>query len=882
MIREILVMHHSHTDIGFTHPQPVWLELSRRYIDEALDLCEETAGWPEEARLRWTCESTLPVMNWLEHAPSRQVERFRQLAAAGQISVAALPCNLTMLPDLEQLTRGLQPVDWLRREFGLPVKSAIAHDVNGMPWPATQLFLDAGIELLIMGVNVFYGGYPLHRPMAFHWQGADGRSLLSFNGEHYSFFGKIANTHLRKVEEMAPGIASYIQSLPADYPYDFIFLTATHRPYHNDNNPPDPWLAGLVRQWNAEGRQPRIRLVTPETLLERLRQQPAAAIPTHAGDWTDNWAFGLGSAAFETRVGLGVRSRLVSADLARLAARRNTLEDEARLKTAYDALTLWAEHTWGADSSLGFADSDYAREQEAHKMSYVYQARSQANLLMRDQLEALSGLPPAAAGGVPPVGGRLVQAHGMQGVLVFNPAPAARKAFIRLPGGMDPQSYLHSSAMVMRLDEFMELTELSQGGTLIGPLEVPASGWVALPYAALTPAGDPPGVTTGADWMETPSHRLTFDPQSGRILSLVDKLTGWEAIDRASPWDFGGLVHESVDPQKYPLQRPDYGHAAVNPEDWVKMDAGISLWQPDWPALRQTPEALLECRLQTTPQGPALVRRWQCGGVLDLVQRITLLAHRPALRIDTRFHLPEQINAEAFYLTFPFDLPDWQLNFDSAELPVAYDDEQLPGACRGWLSPSHWIDMHNTEHGVTLANPDAPLFQPGGFNWGQFPGKVKRAGPGLLLAWLANNYWNCNFPADQPGPVRISYELTTHAAFDVISATLFGLQAARPVEVHPLLNSTLAPRGQVVTVEGEGVVLLHAGPGDNGTGVRLRLANLTDHPAEAAIRLPGRTILSGNLLDTLHHPLAAIKVDGNCARVTLPARTVQMVWLEAN
>ena len=104
MIREILVMHHSHTDNGFTHPQPVWLELSRRYIDEALDLCEETAGWPEEARLRWTCENTLPVMHWLEHAPANQVERFRQLAAAGQISVAALPCNLTLLPDLEQLT----------------------------------------------------------------------------------------------------------------------------------------------------------------------------------------------------------------------------------------------------------------------------------------------------------------------------------------------------------------------------------------------------------------------------------------------------------------------------------------------------------------------------------------------------------------------------------------------------------------------------------------------------------------------------------------------------------------------------------------------------------------------------------------------------------
>ena len=115
MLEEILVLHHSHTDIGFTHPQPVWWELSRRYIDEALDLCEATAGWPEASRMRWTCENTLPVVHWLERASSRQIDRFRQLAQAGQVSVAGLPCNLLSITDLEQLTVGLQPVRRLRK-----------------------------------------------------------------------------------------------------------------------------------------------------------------------------------------------------------------------------------------------------------------------------------------------------------------------------------------------------------------------------------------------------------------------------------------------------------------------------------------------------------------------------------------------------------------------------------------------------------------------------------------------------------------------------------------------------------------------------------------------------------------------------------------------
>ena len=57
-IKEIMVLHHTHTDIGYTHAQPVYWELSRRFIDEAIDLCEQTADWPDASQMRWTCEVT--------------------------------------------------------------------------------------------------------------------------------------------------------------------------------------------------------------------------------------------------------------------------------------------------------------------------------------------------------------------------------------------------------------------------------------------------------------------------------------------------------------------------------------------------------------------------------------------------------------------------------------------------------------------------------------------------------------------------------------------------------------------------------------------------------------------------------------------------------
>ena len=86
--QEVLILHHSHLDVGFTHPQSMCWELQQDFFDEALDLLDRTEGWPDESRPRWTAEVTAPVVRWLATADSRRLERFRHHLRSGRLAIS--------------------------------------------------------------------------------------------------------------------------------------------------------------------------------------------------------------------------------------------------------------------------------------------------------------------------------------------------------------------------------------------------------------------------------------------------------------------------------------------------------------------------------------------------------------------------------------------------------------------------------------------------------------------------------------------------------------------------------------------------------------------------------------------------------------------------
>lgn len=858
-IKEVLVLHHSHMDVGYTTAQPILLEMQHRYIDQALELCERTEEWEPFNRFRWTCESTLPVLRWLETAQESRIERFKHFLHNGQLSVSGSYMHMTPLSSAEELARTLYPLRRLREQFGIGINTAIHHDVNGQPWSYAQLLLDAGVEFLIMGVNVHFGGVPFMRPNAFHWETPDRRKLLTFNGEHYSLFSQIADVNANDTNIMADGLSNYLRKIDAnpEYPFDFIYLTATNLPLY-DNNPPDRELAALLKKWNEEERGLRISFVTPEQLYARVREH-AAKLPTYAGDWTDYWNFGSASSAKETKLNRRTKQGMKAVELLDAFGRENERSFIEVKKEAWKQIHLYDEHTWGAHNSVSEPDQLSVEIQWMHKAHYAYQANSLTGHLLNVHLEKLAGNP--------------LQSGEPEGLLLLNPSSVAVTHDIRVPSSFKvPGRHLGAD----RMRHVLMNNDVQHQGTSYGTVELPPFSWRKVLIRSLTEAewsadiqvdggkvgkeGEGPWlreVTVQEGAIDTPFHTCRFDPLTGRITSLFDKRQGWEVLDTSSPWTLFQYVQETVDPVYHQNNR-----SALFPRNVERGNNSLTDWVHDWKAKRQSYTRLHACHVERSANSATLILGWDAPGVERLEQRYTFFVYKPDIEMKVSFHKQDITTPEGTYFVIPLNLEAWRSHYDTAGQLVELDAQQLPGVCRDYVTVDGSVSVYDGQHGVTMGCTDAPMVQVGNFNFCKEQQTIDKKEKPQLLAWPMNNYWDTNFRGRQPGYNEFVYTLTTFEAFNPTNVVGTSVRATSAVLATPVVECKEAEGGQFIQIVGEGIQVFDVKPAEEGDGILVRLINVSDHKADARLRLPNRSITSAYRTNALEQYRSEIAITG--------------------
>jgi len=353
--------------------------------------------------------------------------------------------------------------------------------------------------------------------------------------------------------------------------------------------------------------------------------------------------------------------------------------------------------------------------------------------------------------------------------------------------------------------------------------------------------------------------------------------------DEESEWDFFGFVRETVAELNERSRRLGDPREAFFASDWDAIHRDQSGWIPDWNAHRVGPTKLISVQAQLCPEGVRLIRRYEAPGVDDLMQIITLCEHEPTVRLEVQFKKEDVREPEGIYFAFPLNIPGWRAHFNTAGTATEFDAEQIPGCCRDWVTADSYVAMHNQDSCVTLACPDAPLFQLGSFSFAGHRSSVPDRDRALLLAWPMNNYWHTNFRPSQPGYCRIRYELRSTHKFDPAEADRFGASSAAPVEIHPVVNRAGASEHRVVSVQGYGVSLVALKPAERGCGVVALLLNHRPIESEATLTFPGRTVTMCQACDILENPREdkeSVHVEGEVVKVLLAARSIASALID--
>ena len=773
------VLHHSHTDIGYTARQELICRQHADFLRQALNILRAD---DERGRgFRWQCENWWQIDNFLLVATDTDREDLIRFIREGRIGLSASYFNLTDLVDETALREHLAMARAWADNIGAPMKSAMTADVNGYSAGLPDALSEAGVKYFYSAVHTHHGMYPLHEnPAFFRWRGPGGGSVLAFSGEHYhwghvlglcpngvsSFMlnddilrdiesGKILstdaeNTEREEIELAARRITRYLASLEEHgWPLNFVpvFVSGVL----SDNAPPNIRVAERVARLNERlSGQVTLAMTTLDAFFEKL-ENAGADIPEYAGDWTDWWADGVGSTPEAVKL---YREAQRCRNLAALLDPEKRCMDGALWRESGRNLMLYAEHTWGHSASVSDPYSSLVHAMTMKKAGYAINAHNQANTLLDGVLEGL--------------GSRAVYPDRRHLVRVLNPYPFP----VTAPAAA---SLLGWEALGGRLQEARPLAlkdqktgELLPAQTGRGPrgrrvetvlsLAPGESRDLQIVYAKPNQAmpshtvwmcadavSDLEGIPALAlpDFIETDFLLVRTDKDRG-VASIVEKRTGQELIDCGAKHGAFTCLYQ-ITPGSNARRQMGRHRESVNTRQYAARPKRFAV---------------------TDRGGVSVTLRvdYDLEGAEECALDLKIYRHLP--RMDARVRIKKQGRAdpEEVQVALPFQTDgDNETWIDKTGCVIRPGIDQLPGTCQMFWCLQNGVLRRGDTFDVLISCVDAPLVSFGKEKKGPVAlcdGRSAEMNRAEIRSRIMNNYWETNFAADLGGWHEFRYVVT--------------------------------------------------------------------------------------------------------------------------
>lgn len=795
---QVNFVQHTHTDIGYTRPQHEILSEHIRFIDYALDYCDLTDNYPEDAKFRWTCETAWSVSEYLRIRPKEQVERLKKRIKEGRIELTAMYFNFDELPGEQELAYSLYPLK-LFKEQGLEVRSAMQNDVNGIAWSFSEFFPDLGIKYLIMGTHGHKALISFDKPTVFWWESPSGKKTLTFRAEHYNY-GNFLQVEKGNFEMFEKRMLEYLNELDGrNYPHRIISLQ--YSGYFTDNSPPSTAGSDMIKQWNQKYTYPKLRMAVASEFMETIEKEYGNELQTFRAAWPDWWTDGFGSAAREAAIARYAQADMIAnqiaLSLAKLLGSEVPVSVNKEIDEANKALLFYGEHTFGFHGSIWDSFGKETMEQRSHKGAYAWESYRRSRSIGEAALGLLQSFAP--------------RNKDKAGIVVYNPLnythsgttviyadheilPIKKNTLIRDENGKEIKkqiirSYADASYWQLWMDE------------------VPALG---TKYCTIEVLNDVPKVyAENKDIVRTVEnqwYRIILDTETGVVTEWFDKELNKNLISENTKWKMGELIYERDD-VRGALDRFKPGNfTRFSPTD-IKY---LGYKEGDiWDSYKFK---------GTSPAG------------MDKDNfTFELKLYKTCKQVDFTYCLKkkQETEPEAVYVVFPFELNNGKIFFDVPGGNIEAGVNQIPGSTNDWNTVQNFASVRNTSEQIVLCSKEIPLMQFGNINLGRFKAGATPES-NHIFTWPMNNYWVTNFNADQHGEFEWTYNLTSSKDNSLQYATDFawGNRIPLPNRVIPagMSNNQFPIKGSILSITPGGIVLVNMKPieGENAVILQLR------------------------------------------------------------
>jgi len=803
-----------HNDVGYTDLQPHVNELDNRNTDAALDIMAKFPFYKFNFETAWL------VDNYLDCRPPAYRQKFFDWAAKGRATINAFYLNLmTGLCSGEEMYRAMYFTQRLRREHGSNFDFACLTDAPSHSWFLPSLLKDVGVKAFSNGSNQSRAPIlhfsDLNENSPFYWEGLNGERVFMWFARSYTQWKRLTGpdflNRAANFDYLKTSVPQFLtQFLRREYAPDAVMIYGA---YVDNAAIPETGEAELIERWNREFEFPKLVVASDAEYFGYIDKHFGARLPVYRGDAGAYWEDGVASTAVATTLNRRAHDLLPAAEttasFATLFDPRNRYPAED-FRGAWKNVLFYDEHTWGAHNSVSQPDREFVTRQWEIKESYATRANLDArNLLARGF-------------------NRLCQQLDVEGdtVLAFN-----------------WQNWPRTEPLEVEIDQTRRLVDLQTGKAVPLDVVVQKDGWRRVRFLAeqvppmgyrgyairgLDPAPAPGNEKAAGNTIESPFYRLTVDPMTGGIKSLVDKIENKELVDARAPVGLNEYVYVTGGEGSLILN-----HTFGTPP------ANLALHRPAGAEIIENLK---------TPLGQRIVVLARSTNTPSIRSEYILYDKVKRVDIQNVVQKDETRAKEAVYFAYPFAAEQPALEYQIQNGWCRPNEDQLPGACREWFTPQNLVHVRDGAFSVAWATPDAPLVCLTDINRGKWPSHLPIRN-GHVYSYVMHNYWFTNYRASQGGAFRFRYSLTSGRNLDRPQLARFDADTRSPVLAYPFVSSFSArvgggqrplppAAGSFLRLEGANLQMVTLKAAEDQNGFIVRFREIAGQAGEAQLEAP--------------------------------------------